>query len=202
MADFVLAGSCVSLATSLDRVKGKKLGGGRLGTRLLPSPLSPVGAMFHDPFKQSSFKANVFAGLLALNPFMLQNLRAFGQKLLIKRRILDELNLIFFRRRHLGFFFFHKTSIQSTKSSEDWTCQPLGLFNSPLGHAVAEAGLWQGLADLFRYPSEFGSHRRSAIFVHDRHPAIACFARGDVDRNLTEERNSQAPGFAFAAAAS
>src|SRR5205807_4050359 len=154
------------------------------------------------PFKQSSFKANVFAGLLALNPFMLQNLRAFGKKLLIKRRILDELNLIFFRRRHLGFFFFHKTSIQSTKSIRDWTCQPLGLFNSPLDHAVAEAGLWQGLAELFRYPSEFGSHRRSAIFVHDRHPAISWFARGDVDRNLTEERNSQAPGFAFAAAAS
>src|SRR6058998_194425 len=107
----VLLASCVSLATSRDRVKGKKLGGGLFGARLLPSPLSPVGAMFHDPIKQGSFKANVFAGLLALNPFMLQNLRAFGKKLLIKRRILDELSLILFRRRHLEFFFFHKTSI-------------------------------------------------------------------------------------------
>src|SRR5262249_333443 len=104
--------SSISLATSRDRFKGvQNLGGGLFGARLLLSPLSPVGAMFHDPFKQSSFKANVLAGLLALNPFMLQNLRAFGKKLLIKRRILDELTLIFFRRRHLGFFFFHKTSI-------------------------------------------------------------------------------------------
>src|SRR5947207_11997886 len=55
-------------------LKEKKLGGGRFGARLLPSPFSPVGAMFHDPLKQSSFKANVFTGFLALNPFVLQNL--------------------------------------------------------------------------------------------------------------------------------
>src|SRR5438876_3338040 len=100
----VLLASCVSLATSQDHVKGKKLGGGLLGARLLPSPLSPVGAMFYDPIKQSSFKADVFASLLALNPFVLQNLRAFGKKLLIQRRILDELGLIFFRRGISGFF--------------------------------------------------------------------------------------------------
>src|SRR5207247_5580942 len=93
LVDSVLAGSCVSLATSRDRVKGKKSGGGRFGARLLPSPLSPVGAMFHDPFKQSSFKANVFAGLLAFNPFMLQILTSFGKKLVINRRLLSDRTL-------------------------------------------------------------------------------------------------------------
>src|SRR5437773_8976393 len=105
----VLFASCVSLATSRDRVKGKKSGGGLFGARLLSSPLSPVGAMFHDPIKQSPFKADVFTGFLALNPFVLQNLSALRKELLVKRRILDELSLIFFRRRHLRSFFFHKT---------------------------------------------------------------------------------------------
>src|SRR5438552_16464586 len=99
--------SCVSLATSRDRVKRKKLGGGLFGARLLSSSLSPVGAMFHDPIEQSSLKADVFAGFFAFNPLMLQNLSALGEELLVECRILDELSLIFFLRWHLR-FFFHK----------------------------------------------------------------------------------------------
>src|SRR5438552_17192953 len=108
--------SCVSLATSRDRVKRKKLGGGLFGARLLSSSLTPVGAMFHDPIKQGSLKADVFPGFFAFNPFMLQNLRALGEELLVECRILDELSLIVFRRWHLGFLFFHKTCVESTKS--------------------------------------------------------------------------------------
>src|SRR5437870_7813955 len=114
---FVLFVSLVSLATSQDRIKGtKKLEGGLFGARLLSSSLTPVGAMFHDPIKQGSLKADVFPGFFAFNPFMLQNLRALGEELLVECRILDELSLIVFRRWHLGFLFFHKTCIESTKS--------------------------------------------------------------------------------------
>src|SRR6266481_1690791 len=105
----VLVASCVSLATSQDRVKGtKKLGGGLFGARLLSSSLSPVGAMFHDPIQQGSLKADVFPGFFALNPLVLQNFRALGEELLVEGRVSNELRLVVFRRRHLR-FFFHKT---------------------------------------------------------------------------------------------
>jgi len=41
--------------------------------------------MFQDPIQQSSFKADVFAGFFAFNPLMLQDLRALGKELLVKR---------------------------------------------------------------------------------------------------------------------
>src|SRR5439155_4173891 len=98
--------SSVSLATSLDRLKGtKKLGGGLFRARLLSSSLSPVGAMFHNPIQQSSFKADVFTGFFALDPLVLQNLRALGKKLLVERRFFHELRFICIRRRHVRFFF-------------------------------------------------------------------------------------------------
>src|SRR6266496_2627505 len=123
--NFVLFVSCVSLATSRDRFKGvQNLGGGLFGARLLSSSLSPIGAMFHDPIKQGSFKADVFAGFFAFNPFMLQNLRALGEELLVECRILDELSLISFRRWHLEFLFFHKTCVESTKSMSTWHRHP------------------------------------------------------------------------------
>ena len=105
----VLLVSFVSLAASLDRVKGiKNLGGGFLGARLLHSSLSPVGAMFHDPIQQSLFKADVSAGFFALNPLVFQNLCALRQELLVEDRILNEPRLIFLRgKRHLS-PFFHK----------------------------------------------------------------------------------------------
>src|SRR5438552_8799122 len=105
----VLLVSFVSLAASLDRVKGiKKLGGGFLGARLLHSSLSPVGAMFHDPIQQTLVKADVHAGFFALNPLVLQNLCALRKEFLVKDRNLNEPRLIFFRgERHLS-LFFHK----------------------------------------------------------------------------------------------
>src|ERR1044072_9671130 len=104
---FVLLVSCVSLATSRDRIKGtKKLGGGLFGPRLLSSSLSPVGAMFHDPIQQSSFKADVFPGFFAFDPLVLQNFCALREELLVKRRLFDEVRLICFRRGHVHFFFF------------------------------------------------------------------------------------------------
>src|SRR5256885_5056130 len=106
---FVLVLSCISLATSRDRIKGtKKLGGGLFGARLLSSSLSPVGAMFHDPIQQGSLKVDVFSGFFALDPLVLQNFRALGEELLVDDRVSNELRLVVFRRRHL-LFFFHKT---------------------------------------------------------------------------------------------
>src|SRR5438067_13556977 len=91
------------LAGSLYR--NKKLGGRLLGARLLHSSLSPAGAMFHDPLEQSLFKADVFAGFFALDPFVSQDLRALRKELLVENRILNELRFIFFRRRHLWLLF-------------------------------------------------------------------------------------------------
>src|SRR6266567_2638902 len=113
---FVLFVSCVSLATSQDRIKGaKKSGGGLFGARLLSSSLSPVGAMFHYPIEQSLFKADVFTGFFALDPLVFQNLGALGKELLVKNRIFNELRLILLRKRHLT-ILFHKIWNESTKS--------------------------------------------------------------------------------------
>ena len=114
----VFSGSCTSFATSRDRFKGtKKLGGGLFGARLLPSSLSPVGAVLHDPIKQCFFEADVFAGFFALNPLVFQNLGALGKELLVENRILDELRLSFFRgKRHLS-LFFHEIWDQSTPNA-------------------------------------------------------------------------------------
>src|SRR6266540_2633768 len=134
---FVLLVSCISLATSLDRIKGtKKLGGGLSGARLLSSSLSPIGAMFHDPIKQCFFEADVFAGFFALNPLVFQNLGPLGKELLVKNRILDELRLTFFQGGHLS-LFFHKICDQSTPNafgstrSNHWnsTGKPRDLFS-------------------------------------------------------------------------
>src|SRR4029077_8835276 len=92
---FVLFVSCVSLATSQDRIKGtKKLGGGLFGARLLSSSVSPVGTMFHDPIQQGLFKADICSGFFAFDPFVFQDLGTFREKLLVQDRILNELRLI------------------------------------------------------------------------------------------------------------
>jgi hypothetical protein len=110
----VFFGSYASFATSRDRFKGtKKLGGGLFGARLLSSSLSPIGAVFHDPIKQCLFEADVFAGFFTLNPLVFQNLGPLGKELLVENRILNELRLTFFQRRHLS-LLFHKIWDQST----------------------------------------------------------------------------------------
>jgi hypothetical protein len=91
----VLLVSCVSFATSLDRIKGaKKLGGGLLGARLLSSSLAPVGAMFHDPIQQSLFKPDISSGFLAFDPLMFQDLGTLREKLLVQDRIPNEVRVI------------------------------------------------------------------------------------------------------------
>jgi hypothetical protein len=87
--------SCVSLATSRDRIKGtKKLGGGLFGARLLSSSLSPVGAMFHDPIQQSLFKSDISSGFLAFDPLVFQDLGTLREKLLVQDRIPNESRVI------------------------------------------------------------------------------------------------------------
>src|SRR5262245_55802135 len=78
--------------------------------------------MFHDPIQQSSFKADVFSGFFAFDPFMLQNFRALCEELLVERRLFDELRFVCFRRGHVR-FFFHKISSQSTPNSTTATNQ-------------------------------------------------------------------------------
>src|SRR5207248_2551950 len=108
--------SLYSLATSRDRVKGtKNLGGGLFGARLLYSSVSPVGAMFHDPIEQGFFKADIFSGLFALNPFVLQDFFALGQELFVEHRVLNELGPILLRWGH-GRTLFHKNKNWSIKS--------------------------------------------------------------------------------------
>src|SRR4051794_38282566 len=64
-----------SLATSQDRIKGTaaELSGGRFGFGLLHPLVSPAGPIFHDPITERFFKADVSAGFLTLDPFVLQN---------------------------------------------------------------------------------------------------------------------------------
>jgi hypothetical protein len=103
-----------------------------LGARLLSSSLSPVGAMFHDPIEQGLFKANVFSSFFAFDPLVFQDFGTLGKKLLIQDRILNELGLILFGRRHLR-IFFHRICGESTQSTHsDSTRPPHCLFNSRL----------------------------------------------------------------------
>src|SRR5437660_8542971 len=60
--------------------------------------------------------------------------------------------------------------------------------------------LWQRLTNLFGNPLKFGSNRRLRILAHDWNSTVASFTRGDVDRNLPEQWNTQPLGFPFAAA--
>src|SRR6202035_1766182 len=174
--DSVFLVSCVSLATSRDRVKGvQNSGGGLFGARLLSSSLSPVGAMFHDPIQQGSLKADVLAGFFAFDPFVLQNLRALGEELLVERRILDELSLIFFRRCHLGFLIFHKTCVESTKSTRRNSTDRLHyLFNAPWRYRLRTsnyAKVLRRFSAIFLNSAVTGDRRSSPTIGIPRSPA-------------------------------
>jgi hypothetical protein len=56
--------------------------------------------VFHNPIEKSSLKSDIVTDLFALNPFVAQYLLAFGQELLIKHRILDQIRGIFLRGFH------------------------------------------------------------------------------------------------------
>src|SRR5262249_24305611 len=92
--------------------------------------------MFHDPIQQSSFKANVFPGFFALDPFVLQNFCALREEFFVKRRVFNELRLVYVRRRHVR-FFFHNIFTQSTPNGSvaatkikhrNWTMESCNLF--------------------------------------------------------------------------
>src|SRR2546428_11009606 len=116
---YVLCLSSASLATSQDRFKGaeNKSGGCLFCASLLYSPLPPMGAMFHNPIEKRFFKADVFPGLFALDPFMFQNLFALGQEFFVKHRVLNELRFVFLGlgNGHVD-SFFHKNENQSIQS--------------------------------------------------------------------------------------
>src|SRR5678809_1741657 len=62
---------------------------------MLSLPLCPPGGtVLKNPVEQSFFKTDVMAGLLALQPFVSEDLFALGNKLLIKERFLDEIRAI------------------------------------------------------------------------------------------------------------
>ncbi|HEY6676239.1 MAG TPA: hypothetical protein VIZ87_05585 [Terrimicrobium sp.] len=48
----------------------------------------PSGTVFDDPIQEGAFKADVMTRLLAFDPFMTKDLLPFGQKFLVKNRVL------------------------------------------------------------------------------------------------------------------
>ena len=67
---------------------------------------------------------------------------------------------------------------------------------------VAHALLRQRLTEIFGNLLELGRHGGLSIFAHDWHPAIPRLARGDVDRNLAEQWDTEPLGLAFPSATS
>jgi hypothetical protein len=152
--------------------------------------------MFHDPIKQRLFEANVFAGFFALDPLVLQDLGALGKELLVENRILNELRLTFFQRRHLS-LYFHKIWDQSTLMPSGQQDRITGIRReSPaiylvsFEHKAADASLRQNFTKTFGDLFELAGNGRLPVLAHDRHAAIACFARRDIDRDLAKQRDA------------
>src|SRR5205823_8174941 len=83
-----------SFATSPDRIKGMGCGSLLIALavlRLLRLPGSPpLGTMFDNPIRQRPFKPDIVAGLLRLDPFVLQNLLALGLELAVKAGVFHQ----------------------------------------------------------------------------------------------------------------
>src|SRR5438132_981964 len=83
-----------SFATSPDRIKGIRCGSLLIALgvlRLLRLPgFAPLGTMFDNPIRQRPFKPDVVAGLLRLDPFVLQNLLALGLELAVKAGVFHQ----------------------------------------------------------------------------------------------------------------
>ncbi len=146
--------------------------------------------MFHDPIKQRPFEADVFAGLFALDPLVLQDLGALGKELLVENRILNELRLTFFQRRHL-LLFFHKIWYQSTPMPSGEQNRIIGIRRArppiylvSFAHKAADASLRQNFTKTFGDLFKLRGNRRLPVLAHDRHAAIACFARRKVNWDL------------------
>src|SRR4029077_2176014 len=117
----------------------------------------------------------VLAGFFAFNPFMLQNLSALGEELLVEGRILDELRLIFFRRCHLGFLIFHKTCVESTKSRDrNSTGWPHYSFNASWRYGLRTSHYAKTLrrcSAIFLNSAVTGDRRSSPVIGIPRSPA-------------------------------
>ena len=91
--------SHASLATSRDRLKGRGSGARvflvTAGMSGLPA-FAPLGSVLDNPIGQGPLEANVIAGFLRFDPFMLQNLFTFRLKLLVQRGVLEQ--VVSFRR--------------------------------------------------------------------------------------------------------
>jgi hypothetical protein len=86
-----------ALATSQGRLKGafglrENLVSGGLLSLLSLAGFAPFGAMFDDPVREGTFKADIVPGFLGLDPLVLQNLFALGLELAIKRRVLQQVS--------------------------------------------------------------------------------------------------------------
>jgi len=83
-----------SFATSPDRIKGMGCGSLLIALavlRLLRLPGSPpLGTMFDNPIRQRPFKPDIVAGLLRLDPFVLQNLLTLGLELAVKAGVFHQ----------------------------------------------------------------------------------------------------------------
>src|ERR1022692_3662463 len=77
-----------SLATSRGRLNGAVWG--VLIDIGLPC-LAPLGTVFHNPIRQRTLEADVVPGFLGFDPFVFQNLLAFGLKFPIKRRVFQQI---------------------------------------------------------------------------------------------------------------
>ena len=133
--------------------------------------------MFHNPVEQRFFKANVGAGLFALDPLVFQNFFALGQKFLVEDRIFQELRTLFgalsfsriFHKKICGSIF----SIRRTSGA--FIYQMAGRFGKLSRQLITKAA---------RDFEEFRAHRGVWRLGGDRHSAVAGFARRDVDRDL------------------
>src|SRR5207253_4205911 len=90
---------------------------------------------------------------------------------------------------------------QQNRTTGNSTWQAATYLNS-FALTAADASLRQSLTKIFGNSPELSGNRRLTIFAHGRHAAVASFACGDVDRDLTEQRDTQPFRFALAAAAS
>jgi hypothetical protein len=139
--------------------------------------------MFHDPIKQRPFETDVFAGFFALDPLVLQDLGALGKELLVENRILNEL------RWHLS-LLFHKIWDRSTKLNYWNSTGKASYLFSLVCAQSADASLRQNFTKTFGDLFKLGRNERLPVLAHDRHAAIACFTRRDVDWDLAKQRDA------------
>ena len=86
------------------------LGGCRFHSHGFRATCTPIRSVFDNPIEQSFLKSDIAPGLFTFNPFVTQNLVAFGEKLFVENRVLNQIKWFRLLRR------VHKYSaiVQST----------------------------------------------------------------------------------------